>query len=354
MTEFLSSADMPASSSGISPPHSKSTPPFNLDDLPSINHEEEKSDEFEESIETMLTDQSHNTEGSNEIDIMGDSVPELTTVNMYWNELPGLVIGGVQYVRLVDMHKQMLPSKDTAILKKRCCMMGLQHTLCSDIQRDFLIRYMNAAKSRSRVCVSKDVALALVDFYVGSKAKLSCLQDVPQIQTYPSLSPSNPLLKPGPQYAYQLNTSLPATPSKEECSKSDEGIKRSARLRHKRISYLDLLNNGVDHNKTPLKLTDVSNDENNFSNDEEKKKKIENVYLKHYTHKRVNEERRSNGRIVLKETNGDPHKMMFEVNSKGFTQEGREAALKRGAVMKKINDRQNRLNKNNRTNSFKI
>ena len=42
--------------------------------------------------------------------------PELTTVSMFWNDLPGLMIHGKQCVRLVDIHKQMLPAKDTGQL----------------------------------------------------------------------------------------------------------------------------------------------------------------------------------------------------------------------------------------------
>ena len=35
------------------------------------------------------------------------AAPELTFVNMYWNDLPGLMIGGKEHVRLVDIHKQV-------------------------------------------------------------------------------------------------------------------------------------------------------------------------------------------------------------------------------------------------------
>ena len=33
--------------------------------------------------------------------------PELTTVNMFWNDLPALIIDHVEYVRLVDIHRQV-------------------------------------------------------------------------------------------------------------------------------------------------------------------------------------------------------------------------------------------------------
>jgi len=97
--------------------------------------------------------------------------PELCVVNMFWNDLPGLIIEGHEYVRLVDIHRQVLPAKDTGILKKRCYMLGLEVRQCSELQRDFLIRYMNAAKSKSTVVVSRPDAIHLISFYVTPKSK---------------------------------------------------------------------------------------------------------------------------------------------------------------------------------------
>ena len=99
--------------------------------------------------------------------------PELCVVNMFWNDLPGLVIDGREYVRLVDIHRQVLPAKDTGILKKRCYMLGLDVRQCSELQRDFLIRYVNAAKSKSTVVVSRHDAINLIGFYVTPKSKAS-------------------------------------------------------------------------------------------------------------------------------------------------------------------------------------
>ena len=99
------------------------------------------------------------------------TAPELTVVSMYWNDLPGLLINGEQYVRLVDIHKQVLPAKDTGILKKRCQMMGLPIHNCSELQRDFLMRYANAAKSKSTVIVSKESAKTLIGFYVDPRPR---------------------------------------------------------------------------------------------------------------------------------------------------------------------------------------
>jgi len=98
--------------------------------------------------------------------------PELCVVNMFWNDLPGLIMDGHEYVRLVDIHRQVLPAKDTGILKKRCYMLGLEVRQCSELQRDFLIRYMNAAKSKSTVVVSRRDAIHLISFYVTPKSKV--------------------------------------------------------------------------------------------------------------------------------------------------------------------------------------
>ena len=97
--------------------------------------------------------------------------PELCVVNMFWNDLPGLIMEGHEHVRLVDIHRQVLPAKDTGILKKRCYMLGLEVRQCSELQRDFLIRYMNAAKSKSTVVISRTDAVQLIGFYVTPKSK---------------------------------------------------------------------------------------------------------------------------------------------------------------------------------------
>ena len=105
--------------------------------------------------------------------IHDSAVPELTIVSMYWNDLPGLIINGRQYVRLVDIHKQVLPAKDTGILKKRCQMMGLDIMNCTELQRDFLIRYANAAKSKSTVVAAKEAAETLIGFYVDPRPRVT-------------------------------------------------------------------------------------------------------------------------------------------------------------------------------------
>ncbi|XP_064631056.1 uncharacterized protein LOC135489583 [Lineus longissimus] len=94
-------------------------------------------------------------------------VPELIFVNMFWNDLPGLLINEKEYVRLVDIHKQVLPAKPTGLLKNRCRALKLEFTNCSELQRDFLIRYAHAAASRSTLIVTKAVAETLIGYYVN-------------------------------------------------------------------------------------------------------------------------------------------------------------------------------------------
>jgi len=49
-------------------------------------------------------------------------------------------------------------------------MMNLAISHCTELERDFLIRYMNAAKSKSTVVIEKHAANALIGFYVNPKA----------------------------------------------------------------------------------------------------------------------------------------------------------------------------------------
>ena len=57
------------------------------------------------------------------------------------------------------------------ILKKRCQMMNLEIINCSELHRDFLVRYANAAKSKSTVVITKEDAQTLVSFYVDPRPR---------------------------------------------------------------------------------------------------------------------------------------------------------------------------------------
>ena len=97
------------------------------------------------------------------------TAPWIVTVSMYWNDLPAIMINNLPYVRLVDIHKQILPAKDTGILKKRCQLMGIEVENCTEMQRYFLVQYGKAINSKSTLIVSKDAAKELIGYYVESQ-----------------------------------------------------------------------------------------------------------------------------------------------------------------------------------------
>jgi len=45
--------------------------------------------------------------------------PIVVPISMYWNTFPGLLLDGVKYVRLIDISRQALPSKDTGRYNSR-------------------------------------------------------------------------------------------------------------------------------------------------------------------------------------------------------------------------------------------
>ncbi|ESO09768.1 hypothetical protein HELRODRAFT_195004 [Helobdella robusta] len=234
--------------------------------------------------------------------------PELTSVNVYWNDLPGLLINGHEYIRLVDIHKQIMPAKDTGILKKRCAMLNLKFTSCSELQRDFLIRYMNAAKSKSKIIVSKEAALMLISFYVNPKVRSSghskssnAVTSAHQSQSrskygdksgergsasgsplHPSVNHNSSSSSTYFKFNQQDSASIkiicqPQTDKNKNASgvisanqalsktrtllepanqNLDHSIKRSARLQNKRFSYLDMVNNCLSTTNKSATTTD--------------------------------------------------------------------------------------------------
>jgi len=105
------------------------------------------------------------------------SAPWIVTVSMYWNDLPAIMINNQPYVRLVDIHKQILPAKDTGILKKRCQLMGIPVENCSEMQRYFLVQYGRAFNSKSTLIVMKDNAKGLIGYYVDPQPKSARIDD---------------------------------------------------------------------------------------------------------------------------------------------------------------------------------
>lgn len=99
------------------------------------------------------------------------SAPWIVTVSMFWNDLPAIMINKLPYVRLVDIHKQILPAKDTGILKKRCQLLGIHVGNCTEMQRYFLVQYGKAFNSKSTLIVGKDNAKMLIGYYVNPLPK---------------------------------------------------------------------------------------------------------------------------------------------------------------------------------------
>ncbi|XP_062622314.1 uncharacterized protein LOC134283826 [Saccostrea cucullata] len=95
------------------------------------------------------------------------SAPWIVTVSMFWNDLPAIMIDNAPFVRLVDIHKQILPAKDTGILKKRCQLLGIEVLNCTEMQRYFLVQYGKAFNSKSTLIISKDDAKSLIGYYVN-------------------------------------------------------------------------------------------------------------------------------------------------------------------------------------------
>lgn len=100
------------------------------------------------------------------------NAPWIVTVTMYWNDLPAIMMNNRPYLRLVDIHKQVLPAKDTGILKKRCQLLGLEVQNCSELQRYFLVQYGKAYNSKSTLVITKDDAKKLIGYYVEPQPKV--------------------------------------------------------------------------------------------------------------------------------------------------------------------------------------
>lgn len=120
------------------------------------------------SVSDSAVVQSSVVQQANQVDY---NAPWIVTVSMYWNDLPAIMINNQPFVRLVDIHKQILPAKDTGILKKRCQLMGIEVENCSEMQRYFLVQYGRAFNSKSTLIISKDNAKVLIGYYVDPQPK---------------------------------------------------------------------------------------------------------------------------------------------------------------------------------------
>ncbi|CAG5119799.1 unnamed protein product [Candidula unifasciata] len=100
-----------------------------------------------------------------------DDTPWIVTVTLYFNDVPAIMINNQPYIRLVDIYKQILPAKDTGILKKRCQLMNIPILSCTEMQRYFLVQYGKACNSKSTIIVSKDHAADLITYYTTPQSR---------------------------------------------------------------------------------------------------------------------------------------------------------------------------------------
>ncbi|RUS81589.1 hypothetical protein EGW08_010641, partial [Elysia chlorotica] len=98
-------------------------------------------------------------------DYQADETPWIVTVTLYFNDVPAIMVSSEPFIRLVDIHKQILPAKDTGILKKRCQLLSIPVLNCNEMQRYFLVQYGRAYNSKSTLIISKDQATKLVTYY---------------------------------------------------------------------------------------------------------------------------------------------------------------------------------------------
>lgn len=178
-------ADLPSVSKGTVPTSSSTVPAISSVSLPSSENR---------NVVNSLPDLPFTSMDKSSLDLFGNelklfpeaSVPETTvqpatndydapwivTVSMYWNDLPAIMLDNLPFVRLVDIHKQILPAKDTGILKKRCQLLGIDVKNCSEMQRYFLVQYGKAFNSKSTLIVSKEDATSLIGYYVNPVPKV--------------------------------------------------------------------------------------------------------------------------------------------------------------------------------------
>ncbi|GFS23722.1 hypothetical protein ElyMa_003396300 [Elysia marginata] len=121
-----------------------------------------------------------------------DETPWIVTVTLYFNDVPAIMVNNEPFIRLVDIHKQILPAKDTGILKKRCQLLNIPVLNCSEMQRYFLVQYGRAYNSKSTLIISKDQATKLVTYYATPQPRVGKIEDTLQQRSGSCGSDSKP------------------------------------------------------------------------------------------------------------------------------------------------------------------
>lgn len=182
--------------------------------------------------------------------------PWIVTVSMFWNDLPAIMLENLPYLRLVDIHKQILPAKDTGILKKRCQLLGIVVKNCSEMQRYFLVQYGRAFSSKSNLIISKVNAEFLIGYYVNPVTKLprSSSEDHPQPKVKPTKI-SRPRSRP-PSRTDSEKTRTVVPQKKPPVIAEPPPPAPLGRTRHKKINFLELLKGDSNSNSTENSVTE--------------------------------------------------------------------------------------------------
>ncbi|XP_052098359.1 uncharacterized protein LOC127733113 isoform X2 [Mytilus californianus] len=181
--------------------------------------------------------------------------PGIMTVSMFWNDLPAIMLENLPYLRLVDIHKQILPAKDTGILKKRCQLLGIVVKNCSEMQRYFLVQYGRAFNSKSNLIISKVDAEFLIGYYVNPVTKLPrSSEDHPQPKVKPT-KVSRPRSRPPSRTDSEKTRTLVPQKKPPVIAEPPPPVPLG-RTRHKKINFLELLKGDSNSNSTENSVTE--------------------------------------------------------------------------------------------------
>ncbi|ESO95107.1 hypothetical protein LOTGIDRAFT_160869 [Lottia gigantea] len=192
-----------------------------------------------------------------------NDTPWVVTVTVFWNDLPAIMINNRPYIRLVDIHKQILPAKDTGILKKRCQLLSIHVVNCTEMQRYFLVQYGRGYNSKSTLIVGKADACQLVGYYAQPQPRLprsedGVLNNLSRLSQHMAMirgkqSRFNKRKRPNSKTASR-NTSperkdgikncvVPTSPKPRKQPPPQPVIQPelTKRLRHKKINFLEML-----------------------------------------------------------------------------------------------------------------
>ncbi|XP_059176730.1 uncharacterized protein LOC131956287 [Physella acuta] len=190
------------------------------------------------------------------LSVSSDDTPWIVTVTLYFNDVPAIMINNQPYIRLVDIHKQILPAKDTGILKKRCQLLKIPVLNCTEMQRYFLVQYGRAYNSKSTLVISKEQANNLVTYYATPQPRVGKTEESHPRRASSGGSESGPrspasttstknLRKRGPNKIKKASVSSCVEVSGETTTQSsateDLHANQNKRTRHKKVNYREML-----------------------------------------------------------------------------------------------------------------